>query len=69
MRRRLVEPLGVVDETDQRLHLDRIGEQAQDGQADQEAVRRVAVPQAERGAQRVALRAGKTVESVEERRA
>jgi hypothetical protein len=63
----LVEPLGVIDEADQGLLLGDVGQQAQDGQTDQEAVRRVAVLQAERGAQRVPLRAGQTVEAGEER--
>ena len=52
----LVEPLRVVDDADQRLLLGGVGQQAQDGQADQEAIRRRAGAQAERRVQRVALR-------------
>ena len=40
LRRRLVEPLRVVDDADQRLLLGDLGEQRQRGEADQEPVRR-----------------------------
>ena len=69
LRRRRVEPLRVVDDADQRPLLRRVGQQAQDRQPDEEPVRRVAVAQAERRAERIALRAGQALEPVHERRA
>ena len=69
LRRRAVQPLGVVDQADQRLLAPDLGQQPEQRQADQEAIRRRARAQAERGAQRVALRAGQGVEPVEHRRA
>lgn len=51
-----IEPLRVVDDADERLLLGGVGEQAQDGQADQEAIRRGTGAHAERRVQRVALR-------------
>ncbi len=51
-----VKPLRVVDDADERLVLGHIGQQAEDGQADQEAIRRRAGAHAERDVQRVALR-------------
>ena len=52
-----VEPLRVVDDAHERLLLGGVGQQAQDGQPDEEALRRRPGAQAERRAQRVALRA------------
>ena len=49
--------------------LGRVGQQAQDRQGDEEAVRGGAVLQPERRPQRIALRAGQSVEPVEHRRA
>ena len=51
-----IEPLRVVDDADERLLLGGVGQQAQDGQADQEAIRRGTGAHAERRVQRVALR-------------
>ena len=59
LRRRAVEPLGVVDQADQRLLAPDLGQQPEQRQADEEAIRRRARAQAERGAQRVALGAGR----------
>jgi len=46
----------VIHQADQRLVLGHVGEQAQHGQADQEAVRRRPSGDTERGLQRLALR-------------
>ena len=56
LRRRLVQPLLVVDHADQRPLPGHLRQQAQHGQPDQEPVRRRAGGQAERGPQRIALR-------------
>ena len=64
-----VEPLRVVDDAHERLLLGGVGQQAQDRQPDQEAIRRRSGAQAERRAQRVALRARQMPETVEHRRA
>jgi hypothetical protein len=55
LHRHPIEPLRVVDDADERLLLGGVGEQAQDGQADQKAIRRGTGAHAERGVQRVAL--------------
>ena len=54
-----IEPLRVVDQADERLLLGHLGQQAQDRQADEEAVRGVAVlqPERRRAARRAAGRA------------
>ena len=64
-----VEPLRVVDDAHERLLLGGVGHQAQDRQSDEEAIRWRSVAQAERRAQRVALRARQTLETVEHVRA
>jgi hypothetical protein len=69
LRRCLVEPLRVVDDADERAPLGRVGQEAQEGQADEEAIRGVGVADAKRRAERVALRAGETFEPIDERRA
>ncbi len=51
-----VKPLRVVDDADERLVLGHVGQQAEDGQADQEAIRRRTCAHAERDVQRVTLR-------------
>ena len=58
LRRRLVEPLEVVHETQQRLLLGDLRQQAERRQADEEAVGRIAGREAERDPQRVLLRRG-----------
>ena len=68
LRRRRVEPLRVVDDAHQRSLLGRVGQQAQDRQPDQEAIRSVARAQAERRAERILLRTGKALEAIHERR-
>ena len=67
--RRVVEPLRVVHEAQQRALVGDRGQQAQHGQRDQEAVGRVAGRQAQRHAQRVALGLREPVEPREHRRA
>ena len=69
LRRRVVEPLRVVDDADQRLLLGDLGEQRQRCQADQEAVGRGARAQPEHRRQRIALRTGQPVEVIEHRHA
>ena len=60
-------PLRVVDHADERALLGGAGEQAEHGDAEQEAVGRRARAQAEGGAQRVALWSRQRVEAVEQR--
>jgi hypothetical protein len=62
-----VEPLRVVHDADKRLRLSHRRHQAQDREADEEPVRGVAVAQAERGFERVALGSGQTLEAIRER--
>jgi hypothetical protein len=64
-----VEPLRVVHDADQGSVLRGVGEQTQDRQTDEEPIRRVAVAQTKRDAKRIALRAGKALQTVQERRA
>ena len=58
LRRGVVEPLRVVDDTGQRLLLGDLGEQRQCGQPDQEPAGRSAGAAAEHRLERVALRSG-----------
>ena len=69
LRRGAIEPLLVVHQADQRMLLGDLGQQAQDGQPDQEAVRRRPGTEAERGPQRSALRSRETLEATQHRRA
>ena len=64
-----VQPLRIIHHADQRPFPGHIRHQAQGGQADREAIRAVPVSEAERCAQRVALRTRKAPEPVQERRA
>ena len=68
LRRGAIEPLLVIHQADQRLLLGHVGEQAQDGQADEEAIRRRPGTEAERGPQRIALRNRETLEAIQHRR-
>ena len=54
-RRRTIEPLRVVDDTQQRLLLGSLGQQAEDRQSDQERVRSRPGTEPERDAERIAL--------------
>ena len=69
LRRRPIEPLCVVDQAYERLLLGHLGQQTEDCQPDQEAVRSGSTPQAERGAERIALRTRQTLEPIQKRRA
>ena len=69
LRRGAVEPLRIVHDPDQRPFLGHVGQKAQDGQADEEAIRGVAAAATERRAERVALRLRKMVQAIHERRA
>jgi hypothetical protein len=69
LRRLPVQPLTIVDDTDERSLLRGVGEQGQDGQADQEPIRSVSVSEAERGTQCVALRARQLGNPIQHRRA
>ena len=64
LRRGAVEPLRVVHDADQRSLLGHVRQQAQDRQADEEPIRRVAVAHAERRAERLALRAWKALQAI-----
>jgi hypothetical protein len=67
LHRHPVEPLRVVDDADKRLFLGGVAQQAQDRQADQEAIGRGAGAHAERGAKRFSLRDGQVSEAAEHR--
>jgi hypothetical protein len=69
LRRHAVEPLGVIDDADERPLLRDVGKQAEHCEADHEAIRRRTRYEPERRAQRVPLRAGESLETVEQRRA
>jgi hypothetical protein len=64
-----VEPLRVVHNADQRSVFCDGREQTQDRQADEVPIRRIAGAQTEGGTKRIALRAGKTVQASQKRRA
>jgi hypothetical protein len=65
----LVQPLTVVHDADERLLPGRLRQQAQHGQADEEAIGGRPLPQAEGGAERVRLRPGQVLEMTEHRQA
>jgi hypothetical protein len=69
LRRGRIEPLGVVDEAQQRPVAGDLGEQGERGQGDQEAVGSGTGCQAESDAQRSLLRLRKRADAVEHRRA
>jgi hypothetical protein len=69
LRGRAIEPLLVVNQADQRLLRRHVGQQAQDGQADQEPVRCRPGADAERRPQRITLRSRQLIEVIEHRRA
>ena len=69
LRGHLVQPLRVVDDAHERLLLGGVGQKAQDRQAHEEALRWRSGAQAERRAQRVALRARQRPETAEQGRA
>ena len=69
LRRGVVEPLRVVDDADERLLLGDLGEQRQRGQPDQEPVGRRAGAEPEHRGERIALRDGQAIESIQHRRA
>ena len=56
--RSTIQPLRVVDDTEERLLLGRLGQQAEDRQSDQERIRGRPGAESERDAKRVALRIG-----------
>ncbi len=66
---RPIEPLRIVDQAHERTLLGRLGQQTQDRERDEEAIRCRAVVQPERRPQRVTLRAWQPVELAEHRRA
>ncbi|HEX5781474.1 MAG TPA: hypothetical protein VFX80_06115, partial [Solirubrobacteraceae bacterium] len=61
----LVEPLGVVDDADERLLLGGVGEQCQRRQSDEEPLRRRADAHPEDGLERLALRGRQSVETIQ----
>ncbi len=62
-----VEPLGVVDKTEKRLVLGRLGQQAQHGQRDQEAVVSSSLLEPERSPQRAPLGFGEALQAPKDR--
>ena len=67
--RSLVQPLRVIDETEQRLLLGHGGQQAEHGEGDEEPVRSTSGRPAQRDAQRIPLRLRKGIETSKHRRA
>ena len=68
LRRGRVKPLRVVHDADHRSLLRRVRQQTQDSEADKEPIRSITVTQTERRAKRIALRAGKPVDAIQEGR-
>ena len=66
-RRRLVQPLGVIDNSEERPLLGRLGQQAEDRQSNQERIRRRPCAESEHDAERLVLRRRETVQKVKER--
>ena len=66
--RRVVEPLRVVDETEQGLPLGGLRQQAEDGEPDEERIRSPSGTQAERDLQGLALGLGQVLLEIEDRR-
>ena len=66
---RPIEPLHIIDQAHERTLLGRLGQQTQDREGNEEAIRCSAVVQPERRPQRVSLRARQPVELAEHRRA
>ena len=64
-RRRAIEPLRVVDDTQQRPFLGGLRQQAEHRQTDQERIRRLPCAEPERDGERVALGCGQGVHQVE----
>ena len=69
LHRRAIEPLRVVDHAEHRTLCCSLGQEAEHGQPQHEALRRAAVPQTEGRAERVALRSREAVQTVQQRRA
>jgi hypothetical protein len=67
--RRAIEPVRVVDGTEQRSLLRNLGHQAEDRQSNQERGRNLPGPESERDGERVALGSGQMLRSIEQRRA
>jgi hypothetical protein len=67
--RRLVQPLRVVDDGEQRTLVGRLREQCQDGQSGEETIWRRTFAQAECNPQGVALRCGQSLHDMHQRRA
>jgi len=68
LRRGPIQPLRVVDHAEQRPVTGSLRQQAQRGQTDDEAIRRLPCPQPERRGKRVALGTRQTVEPIQQRR-
>ena len=68
-RRRAIEPLRVIDHTEERLLLGGLGQQAEGCQSDEEGIRGRAGTEAERDGKRVALRMREAFGELEDRRA
>jgi hypothetical protein len=69
LRRRRVEPPRVVDDADQWPLLGHVGQEAQEGEADEKPIRGVAISEAEHCAESIALWARQTFQAIHERRA
>ena len=66
-RRSPIQPLCIIDDTQQRTLLRRYGEQTQHRQPDEKSVRRGPVAQPEHGLQRATLRSRQLLDAIEQR--
>src|SRR4051812_30392630 len=69
LRRGPIQPLRVVDHAEQRLVSGHLGQQAQGGETDKEAIRRIPCSQPERRGERITLGARQALEPIQHRRA
>ena len=69
LRRSTIQPLRIINDTDQWLLLGRLGHEAEDRQSDQEPVRGRPTTEPERDAKRIALGLGETLHERKDRRA
>ena len=63
----LIQPMGVINDSEERPLLGRLGQQAEDRQSDQERIRRRPRTESKRDAERLVLGLRETVQKVEER--
>ena len=69
LARRLIKPLGILDQADERSFLSHLRQEAQHGESEEEAVRGESLGQPERRAERRALWSRQSPEAIQQRRA